>query len=150
MYSFFAWRNRWQGENDAVVTWLTQAAKGFMGAKPDTGIYVLAGATRYVWAHPAGAVVQQLHNANQSTSSIRLQQGITVGVDVSGKSGCDVLLATTYPADGKKISLSAGTIYIKAMSAGNNHKMKYKVDGNRLKMGGRTLIFDGTNFLFED
>lgn len=149
-YSFFAWRSRWQGENDAVVTWLTQAAKGFMGAKPDSGIYVMTGKTRYVWAHPAGVVVQQQHNANRSASSLRLQQGITVGVDVSGKSGYDVLLASTHPADGERISLSTGTIFVKTISAGNNEKLQYKVKGNSLTIGKRRLIFDGSNILFED
>ncbi len=147
IYGFYAWRNRWQNENDAVVTWLTQAAKGFMGAKPDSGIHVLSGATRYIWAHPAGKVLQQQHNERWNTSSLRLQQDITVGVDVSGKSGYDVLLLSTYSAEGEKFNLAGTDVYVKGIGA-NSKKIKTMVKDNVLHIGSQRISLKGNHFQF--
>lgn len=147
IYGFYAWRNRWQNENDAVVTWLTQAAKGFMGAKPDSGIHVLSGAIRYIWAHPAGKVLQQQHNERWNTSSLRLQQDITVGVDVSGKSGYDVLLLSTHSAEGEKFNLAGTDVYVKGIGA-NTKRIETMVKNNVLHIGRQRISLKGNHFQF--
>jgi len=146
-YGFLAWRNRWQDDSDAIVTWLTQTAKGFMGAHPDSGIHVLAGNLRYTWKHPPGAIIQQQHNKKRTTSSLRMEQGITVGVDVSGKSGYDVLLLSTHPAEGQAIQAGRTTVYVKGIKI-NGNKPDIKVKGKELRIGAQRIKVQSDHFEF--
>ena len=109
--SFYAWRNRWQDENDTIISVLLEPCEGYGGYRqtnPDDTIYlntmgkhvqwgkVAHGKPKYWWSSPKG-----------QTSSLTMADGTSVAVDFTGAGGADVMLVTTAKADGTTVEIDA-------------------------------------------
>ncbi|MDE0838403.1 MAG: hypothetical protein OSB41_05045 [Kiritimatiellae bacterium] len=112
--SFYAWRNRWQDENDTVISVLLEPCEGYGGyrpTQPDRSLYVnthgkhlqwgvaATGKPRHWWASPSGR-----------TSSLTMSDGTCVAVDFTGASGADVMLVTTGKADGTTVRIDGTSL----------------------------------------
>ena len=112
-HGFYAWRNRWKDENDIVMTALTQDVKGFMGEKADSTFHLMAYGRKMTWGDVPGPVKQWYTSENGETSTLTFENGLSVGIDLSGKSGVDVVLIANEAFEGNQVKVGDQTIYDK-------------------------------------
>ncbi len=105
---FFCWRDRWQDENDTVITVLTNPVRGYMGAPADRAFAVNSRGRRLHWGSVAeGPVRHWAASPRGESSTLTLADGTAFAVDFTGASGADIMLATTGPAAGQTVRLGA-------------------------------------------
>ncbi|GAA4469090.1 hypothetical protein GCM10023189_55430 [Nibrella saemangeumensis] len=110
VYGFYAWRNRWQDENDIVITALTKPARGYMGAKADTALHILAYSQHLTWGRLNSEARDWTRYAKGETSVVRFADGTSVGVDLSGRSGAAVMLVSSGEAQGERVRVGQHTL----------------------------------------
>jgi hypothetical protein len=143
---FYAWRNRWQGTDDTVITVLTNRTQGYMGAKPDRTIClntmgervkwgtVKDGPTKYWWTSPRA-----------QSSSLTLSDGTCFAVDFTGASGADVMLVTTGKADGQTVKLDGKTLTFYFPTVDTAPKVK--TAGNAAAVGRQQVTLKNGNLV---
>jgi hypothetical protein len=146
IHGFYAWRNRWQDENDIVITALTQDTKGFMGEKADTVFHLLAYGEKITWGAIPGPVTRWERSADGKTSQLHFECGHVVIVDLSGKSGTDVLLIATGDYEGEQINMGEQVFTVKCFSQQKSPSVQIK--GNRLKIGKQRIRFKNKQWFF--
>lgn len=116
-WGFYACRNRWQDEDDVVVSVLTRNVKGYIKADADGGLQVAAFGKKFRWGKVRGDVRLWRPSADGSTI-LTLADGTSVAVDFSRASGAEALLVSTGPADGVKVDLGGRTLTFRFLTAG--------------------------------
>ena len=134
---FYAWRNRWQDEHDIVITALTQDTKGFMGEKADTALHVWAYGEKHLWGRIPGPVSHWERSADGKLSQLHFEDGHILLVDLSGKSGADVVLIATGPQEGTLVQLGGVTLTVKCFTTGAPPAIRSQ--GRRLQVGPQVL-----------
>lgn len=106
---FYLWRNRWQDNNDTVISVLLTRTRGFvdkMDAKPDRALQLNTMGKHISWGTvKKGAPRHWSHSPRGTTSSLTTCDGTAFAVDFSGASGADVMLVTTGQADGQTVNV---------------------------------------------
>ncbi|GAA4394504.1 hypothetical protein GCM10023187_00390 [Nibrella viscosa] len=126
VYGFYAWRNRWRDENDIVVTALTKSAKGYMGAKADTALHILAYGRQLTWGRISSEAQDWTRSPKGETSVLRFADGTAIGVDLSGKSGADLMLVSSGDAEGKKVRVGRHTLTFRFLTQTPLPKIRVK------------------------
>jgi hypothetical protein len=145
-HGFYAWRNRWKDENDIVITALTQDTKGFMGEKADTTFHIWAYGNKLTWGRIPGPVEYWESSESGETSMMRFTDGMSLAVDLSGKSGADAMLIATGAFQGRQVQVEDQRVTIKSIPESNAPYVE--VIGNRIKIGEREIILEDDKFLF--
>jgi len=145
---FYVWRNRWQDENDTVISVLTNQTKGYMRARPDRTLClhtmgqrvrwgtVASGPTKYWWFSPRGR-----------SSSLTLSDGTCFAVDFTGAAGTDVMLATTGKAEGQGVKLSGKTLTFYFPTVDSPPKVK--VAGGAAVVGKQRVALEDGNLVLK-
>ncbi len=109
-WGFYLWRNRWQDDDDTVISLLLNRTEGYGGylfSEPDAKLHInsmgqhiqwgksVPGPVRHWWSSPTG-----------KRSSLTLSDGTCIAVDFSGVCGVDVMLVTTAQAKGTTIRIN--------------------------------------------
>jgi hypothetical protein len=103
---FYAWRDRWQDENDTVITVLTNRTEGYMASKPDRALAINAGGQHLRWGTvPSGPTRFWKMSLRGETSSLTLADGTCFGIDFSGASGAQTMLVTSGAAEGQTVKV---------------------------------------------
>lgn len=144
---FYAWRNRWQDENDIVITALTQSVKGFMGEKADSTFHIWSYGDKQTWGLIPGPVKHWEHSSDGKISQLHFENGQRVAVDLRGKSGADVVLLASGQHEGEVFKLKGQTITIKYFSKDKPLEVKQK--GNRLQIGDQKIRWKKGAFHFQ-
>jgi len=140
-WNFYAFRNRWQDENDIVISVLTRNVKGYIKADGDGGLQVAAFGKKSKWGKVKGTEKYRRPAADGSGILI-LADGTSLGVDFSKASGADAMLVTSGTADGTKVKLAGTTLTFKSLTTGNEPKLQ--VQGERVVIGQQVVsIKDG-------
>ena len=145
-YSFYAWRNRWQDENDIVISVLTKPTRGYMGARPDSALQVMAFGEKFSWGNVVGDVKHWQTSPHGETSVLRLSDGTSVAVDFTGASGAEGMLVTTGQAEGIKANLGEATLTIKFLTAGPEPALT--VTDDRVVAGKQAVSLKDGNIVF--
>jgi len=140
VYGFYAWRNRWQDENDVVITTLTKPAKGYMGAKADSVLHLLAYGQHQTWGQIRSEAVGWTRSPGGETSVVHFADGTAIGVDLSRKSGAEVLLVSTGPAEGTKVQLGRQTLTVHFLPGTSPPTVR--VRGRQVWIGQQRLSLD--------
>ena len=165
-HGYFVARNRWQDKDDIIVTHLIEMGPlGYYAAKDGPG-HGRNGRLR-VWglgrkiAFDVGANGEPTHFAAGKDGSFVLTAGTALAVDMSGKSGADLVVVTagfkarepksstknaepgpitvhTMQVDGKQVPVQVYTLQ-------NGAAPPVRIDGNEIRVGGQTFTYDGTN-----
>jgi len=150
-FGFCMFRNRWQDENDIVVTAL------FKGSK---GNYSVPGGDILVWGLGTKTIFP-VKVTGEVKSFTPLKQGGVVstalgslGVDFSGASGADALIVLCGPVQGGKGGKNASTIQAGAntftvMTLQKGQAPEVRADGDKLVVGGQGVRYDGEKIIFE-
>ncbi len=140
-WNFHAFRNRWQDENDIVISVLTRNVKGYIKADGDGGLQVAAFGKKSKWGKVKGTE-KYWRPAADGSGILTLADGTSLAVDFSKASGADAMLVTSGTADGTKVKLAGTTLTFKFLTTGNEPKLQ--VQGERVVIGQQVVsIKDG-------
>lgn len=138
-HGFFAFRNRWQDENDIVITQLTRKSPARFAHGPDRQMSVWHHGKREQWGSIPGKV--ESFQAARDGSAIISGQGISLAIDFSRACGADGLLVTTGKESGETFTLGATTVTIRLLGDGG---AKPVVEGDALILDKqRITVVDG-------
>lgn len=140
-YGFYAWRNRWQDENDVVISILTKVARGNMGAKAESTLSINAGGKHSTWGTIKG-FAGEFAPAKDGSTVMMTGDGSCLAVDLSGASGADVMLIMTGPGAPAKEAIDAGGTKFSILQIGGRPATP-EPQGNKVIVGGQTVSFDG-------
>jgi len=141
-WSFYAFRNRWQDENDIVISVLTKNARGYHKAPTDAMLYVAAFGKKFKWVKLSGDV-KHWQPAADGSAVMTMADGTALAVDFSKASGADGMLVTTGNAEGTKVELGGATLTFKFLAAGPEPKPQ--VEGDQIVVGEQTVsLKDGS------
>lgn len=148
-FAFYMFRNRWQDENDIVVTAL------FRGAK---GNYAVPGGEILVWGLGQKSTFPVRVTGDVKSFEPGPRGGVvstsagSFGVDFSGASGAEALLVLAGPLQGgkgggKAQTVTAGKNTFTVMTLGKAAP-EPKADGDNLVVGGQIVSYDGEKITF--
>lgn len=143
-WSFYAFRNRWQDENDIVISVLTKNARGYIQAPADGGLQVAAFGKKFKWGTVRGDV-KYWRPAADGSGIMTLADGPSVAVDFSKASGVDAMLVSTGTAEGDKVALGDVTLTFKFLTAGELPKPQRM--GNQITVGQQTVSLKDGNLV---
>jgi hypothetical protein len=149
-FAFCMFRNRWQDENDVVVTELFKGSKGNYSV-PGGDIMVWGLGQRTTFPVKVTGDIKSF-TAGKHGASVSTGAG-AFGVDFSGASGAEALLVLAGPVQGgkgvgKAQTIVAGKNTFTVMTLGKAVP-EAKANGDTLVVGGQTVSFDGENLVFE-
>ena len=122
---FYVWRNRWQDDNDTVISTLSNRTHGYMGAKPESAISLQTRGEKLRWGSvKEGDTKYWQHSPMGDTSSLTLSDGTCIAVDFTGASGADTMLVTTGNAEGQKVKVGGKTFTFYFPTADTPPKVK--------------------------
>jgi hypothetical protein len=142
-WSFYAFRNRWQDENDIVISVLTKPSKGNMGAKADGSLQIAAFGKKFAHGKVAGDVRHWQAAADGSTI-MALADGTSVAIDFSKASGADGMIVMTGPG-AQGTSVPAGGISYSFRFLTTGAEPVPKAEGDKVVVGGQAVsVENGT------
>jgi hypothetical protein len=146
-------RNRWQDADDIVISALPKGHGGY---------HKVPGGNVFVWGFKERVQVpfsgQCTDWIEKKTGGVVVTDGGSLGVDFSGAAGVDGLVVIVGPAssqvkaDGPKIkaqSAAAGgkTVTILTLAGSGQHPTA-KAEGNKVLLGGQTIVLEDTRLTF--
>jgi hypothetical protein len=151
-YTFYMFRNRWQDENDIVVTVLLRGAKGNYSV-PGGSILVRGlgrNSTFPVKVTGSPTVFQPGKRGGVVSTSVG-----SFGVDFSGASGADALLVLSGPIQGtvpaKNVqTVQAGGTTFTIMTVQKGAPPVAKAQDDKVVIGRQTVSFDGRKIVFAE
>lgn len=147
MAGFYCWRDRWQDENDTVITVLTNPVRGYMGAPADRTLFVNSRGRRLQWGTVTdGPVRHWSASPRAETSTLVLADGTAFVVDFTGASGADIMLVTTGAADGQSVAVGGRTLTFWFPTA--EQPPTARVEGEAIRVGRQQVTWrDGVPVL---
>jgi len=144
--NFYAWRNRWQDDDDIVISVLTKPTIGYYVTKPDSSMQIAAFGKKISWGKVLGAVKFWHSSPKGETSVLTLENGTSVAVDFTKASGVEAMLVTSGEADGQKVKIGESILTFKFLTTGREPPIK--IDGKKVIIGKQSLnIKDGNIIL---
>jgi len=108
---FYAWRNRWQDASDTVITLLSNRTEGYMGAKPDRTLSINTMGRHVKWGTVKDGPTRYWWTSPRGqSSSLTLSDDTCFAVDFTGASGADVMLITSGKAEGQRVKVGGKTL----------------------------------------
>jgi hypothetical protein len=140
-FGFCMFRNRWQDENDVVVSIQTQNTRGWHKANTDGAVVVWAMGNKMKWGRLRTAV-DEFRPAADGSGIVTGKDGTCLAVDFSGASGAEAMLVMTGPgAPGENIvKLDNTTCSFLLLTDGAPPKPQ--VDGDRIVVGRQIISMD--------
>ena len=146
---FYLWRNRWQDNNDTVISVLLTRTRGYvkaMDAKPDSALQLNTMGEHISWGTVnEGAPRHWSSSPRGTTSSLTTSDGTAFAVDFSGASGAEVMLVTTGKADGQAVNVDGKclTFYFPT----TKEPPAVKVEGNAVVVGKQRVTIEDGNLV---
>jgi len=143
-WNFYAFRNKWQDENDIVITTLLKEAKGNYGAKADGTLKIAAFGKHQDWGKVKGNT-KFWKPAADGSAILTLEDGTGLAIDFSGASGSDGMIVMTGPGAGQGISVNAGGTSFSFLFLTEGAVPVPKVRGNKVVIKKQTVSFKNGN-----
>ena len=143
VWKFYAWRKGWQDENDIVLSILTHASRGNMGARGENKLTVQAFGKSTTWGAINGGFKGDFEPKPDGSTVLTTGDGLGLAIDFSGASGADAMLVMTGPMPpGRNVVEAGGTTFtFHFLTRGNPPTPEAK--GDKVVVGGQTVSFDG-------
>jgi hypothetical protein len=138
-WSFYAFRNRWQDDNDIVISVLTKRARGNMQARPEGGLMVIAFGKKFKWGKVVGDV-KSWQPAEDGSAVLNMADGTSVAIDFSKTSGADGMLVTTGEAEGARIDLGGTPLTFRFLTG--DPEPVPQVQGDNVVIGDQTVSLE--------
>jgi hypothetical protein len=146
-WAFYAWRNKWEGPDDIVITALLKTSKG-NGSVPGGEIMVIGLGKKMTF--PVKVTGDPKFFAATATGGVVSTAAGSFGVDFSGASGADALLVLAGPVKGGKglQTIEAGKNTFTIVTLQKDAAPQARADGDNLVVGGQTVSYDGQKITF--
>jgi hypothetical protein len=136
---FYCWRNRWQDENDVVITILTADTRGNYKCGAESALKIATGGARenkFDWGKSSGPVKAFAASPHWDTSVVTRADGTSIAIDFTKSSGADVMLVTTGTAEGDTVTLGSAKLTFKFIGGA---APKISVEGDKAVAGKQTV-----------
>jgi hypothetical protein len=144
-WNFYAFRNRWQDENDIVVSVLTRNVKGYIKADGDSSLQVAAFGKKFKWGSFKKGPEKFWKPAADGSGVLTLADGTSFAIDFSKASGADAMLVSTGNADGAKVKLGDANLTFKFLTTGKEPQVQ--VNADRVVIGVQTVTLRDGNII---
>lgn len=148
---FYAWRNRWQDENDIVISTLLSQTQGYMKARADGGLSIAAFGKKISWGRIRGGTKYWWSSPRGHASVLTVDDGTTTGIDFTRAGGVDALLVTTSIVEGNQVDqqmkLGNTTLYFLFLTA-DGKKPTVSVKDDKAVIGKQTVTLNDGNICF--
>jgi len=146
-FDFFAWRNRWQDENDIVISTLAKTTTaGNYSARAEGKLSIAAFGKKLDWAELASESKSFKSSPMGQTSIVDFNDGTALAVDFTTASGADAMLVYTGKAKGKTIPLGDKTITIGFFTHGAEPEPK--LEGDKIVVGKQSISLKNGSIVF--
>ncbi len=138
-WHFYAFRNRWQDENDIVISQLLRTARGYMKADAEPTMTIWSFGKKQQW----GSLPKQVthwQTASDGSAIIGGQDKTWVAIDFSGSSGAAGLIVSTGPAASagdQAIDAGGKTYHLKFLTA--DETPVATAEGDTVKVGTQSI-----------
>jgi hypothetical protein len=142
-FSYCMFRNRWQDENDIVITFLGKRPRRHTKAREIGPIWITAFGRDSTWGRMTGDI-KHFSVTQDGCSVVATGDGSCLAVDFSGASGAEGMLVMTGPGAPGNATVSAGgkTFSLKFLTRGGAPTPK--AQGDKVVVGGQTVsVEDG-------
>jgi hypothetical protein len=147
VHGFYAWRNRWQDENDIVISILTRPTEGYMRAGSEDAFRVAAFGKKFNWGHTGGGDTRHWWRSPKGdTSVMTFNNGTSIAVDFTKASGADAMLVTTGPGEGRQVKVGSTSLTFKFLTSGEEPAVS--VEGNTAIIGKQRIAIKDGNLAF--
>lgn len=141
-WGFYAWRNRWQDENDTVVSILTRPTRGNYSCKAESALSILSQGKRQTWGRINGGFSGPYQPARDGSTVLTCGDGSSLAIDFSRASGADALLVIAGPSAPADRAVEAGGTRFAVLALGQGEAPRPEVRGNQVVVGRQTIRFD--------
>ena len=136
-YGFYAFRNRWQDQNDIVVSVQTRSTRGWHKAGTRGDIEVWAFGKKAKWGRLVNA--KHFEGAADGSGILAGADGTCLAVDFSKASGADGMLVMTGPGAPGAKTISAGDTKFSFLFLSRGSEPAAKPSGDQVIVGGQTV-----------
>ena len=148
-WGFYLWRNRWDNDNDTVISLLVNRTEGFGGylySEPDSKLHINSMGRHLQWGKSVpGPVSHWWTSPEGKLTSMTLSDGTCIAVDLSGASGVDVLLLTTAQAEGSTVKINNTPVTF--FSPTSMQVPEINVSGNKAIIGRQQVSIKNSNLV---
>ena len=109
IHGFVAWRNRWQDDNDVIISVLLKNTRGYHKADADGSLQIRGFGEKFSWSKAAGDIDYWWQD-ERGAATVMTMGNVSTAVDFTKASGAAVLLATTGGGGGAKFPLGEGAV----------------------------------------
>jgi hypothetical protein len=145
-WNFYAWRNRWQDQNDVILSILTQAAKGNMSAPAERALTIQHAGQIRRWGTIVGGFSGEFAPAQDGSTILTTGDGSGLAIDFSRASGADAMLVMTGPGAPNQDAFQVGGTRFSFLFLGGSTPTP-RVEGDKLIVGGQTVSHNGTRIV---
>jgi len=142
-WDFYAWRNRWQDHNDAIISILAGATKGNYGCKAEKTLLIQHGGKKLKWGTINGGFRDKFRPAKDGSTILTAGDGSCLAIDFSRASGADAMLVMTGPGAPDETVVEAGGTKFSLWFPPGGTPAKPTPSGSRIVVGDQTVSFDG-------
>ncbi|MEI7833056.1 MAG: hypothetical protein WCJ56_07665 [bacterium] len=142
-FDFMLWRNRWQDNNDILITILPRVSTGGnYYSKGEAGLSIQAFGKRFEkWGSDiTGNVKSWWSSPRGEASVVTMANGACLAMDFTLASGVEGMLVVTGKADGKEINLAGKKLTVKFLTAGPEPEITIADD--KVTVGKQTISLD--------
>jgi hypothetical protein len=147
-WGFYAFRNRWEDENDIVISILTRPSRGYMRANADEGFQVAAFGKKFTHGR-AGGNVSFWKPVPDGSAVMTFENGASAAIDFSGLSGAEGMIVMTGPgAAGTPVDLGGTRVHFRFLTARSEPSVR--AEGARAVAGRRAVRVENGNLVLEE
>jgi hypothetical protein len=141
IFGFYMFRNRWQDENDVVISVQTRSTRGWHKAPTRGDVVIWALGKKEKWGTVKASGITHWQPAADGSGILAADDGTCLAVDFSGASGCPALLAMTGPQApaGGVVTPGGRTFALKFITPGTPPTPVVK--GETVRVGQQTVSF---------
>ena len=148
-YGFYMFRNRWQDENDVVISVQTKSTRGWHKANTDGGVQVWGLGKKTKWGTVKGDV-KHFKAAADGSAVLTAADGTCLAVDFSGSTGAEAMLVMTGPGAGSGTKVTAGGTTFNFMFLTDGTAPSPAATGDKVVVGKQTVAVEDGNIVLSE
>ncbi len=141
-YGFYMFRNRWQDENDIVVSVQTHNTRGWHKANTDGSVWVWGLGRKEKFGRVKAERITDFQPAADGSGILCAEDGTCLTVDFSGASGAEAMLVLSGPGAPGEGRADLGGQPVSFLFLTTGQRPVVRVEGNRAVVGQQTVSLE--------
>jgi hypothetical protein len=147
-FGFYMFRNRWQDEDDVVISVQTRSTRGWHKANTDGGVLVWGQGEKIKWGRMK-TDVKSFQGAADGSGILVGADGTCLAVDFSKASGADAMLVMTGPGAPGGDTVKAGGTDFSFLFLTTSDEPKPRVEGDKVVVGRQTVTLENGKIVLD-